>query len=718
MIVRWTCPNERSGTSRASAGRRKSVLACCAETMSGQQIGNSDCFPGQGLVQYWTLVKESPPYYQQPWITGVVTGVGLNTEGWNGICADYDWSVFIRPDPDFAWTLTNSAGVTNNDKFLAILRAFMPEAITPELLAIVRVIECEVHNIAPIRDALWLPGRFAVGSRVEAIGWWVEDHGHDAKTEIHPTIVLIGGDRRTGDRFNIYAAQDTSGRFDVANAAIQQELPIPFPPADAVDLLRPGSDSLVNTLDEYALCDAVNKVEIFGLTDAQYLELWAQIGSRVVARPSGFYNGSLILDFYLSGASPFVAPVYHGDFARGQQALLEQTVVASQTQVNGRKVLVFDVTMHLADPDVGALAYRQWRFDDALAAGGHTSRTSQGQEVQFQLRYGPAAGWTQTQLRAGVIGSTRALDWSPGRRSNVNQTSPFGESRFFVQAARAFTIQPSRLKLKVDALTGPLPLHGAAKVLVPTTPTCTVGYRVEAQTELLPGAALMELGWTFRISQLSDGTPADRRVEVDTTVDHVMEDSGFGFDYSFATAEPTKISIGFHSMNPFAPVVGGTIFQTSGNAVRVHVDCRLLTDLGEVATATSSQLHALPCASDMSIGEMLEYIERVTIAIEQLIARGIPINPWPEPVLKNIWPPPDVTKGNPLRPRRRVPEVERLQRITTKWIDGGRLDRQELTQLATALGRGRRLSPLGSRVQAISPSPSERDFRDGAKQPL
>ena len=130
--------------------------------MSGQQIGNSDCFPGQGLVQYWTLVKESPPYYQQPWITGVVTGVGLNTEGWNGICADYDWSVFIRPDPDFAWTLTNSAGVTNNDKFLAILRAFMPEAITPELLAIVRVIECEVHNIAPILASgsvrCWLEG--------------------------------------------------------------------------------------------------------------------------------------------------------------------------------------------------------------------------------------------------------------------------------------------------------------------------------------------------------------------------------------------------------------------------------------------------------------------------------------------------------------------------------------------------------------------------------
>src|SRR5207248_1769593 len=115
-----------------------------------------------------------------------------NTEGWHGICADYDWNINVATDLGYGWLLTNSYGDINENG----------------------LIELEIHVARAIRNAIWLPSRFPSGTWIEAKGWWVQDYGHDAKTELHPVKLLIGG-KRTSQQFNVFAAQDESNRFDV-----------------------------------------------------------------------------------------------------------------------------------------------------------------------------------------------------------------------------------------------------------------------------------------------------------------------------------------------------------------------------------------------------------------------------------------------------------------------------------------------------------------------
>lgn len=72
-------------------------------------------------------------------------------------------------------------------------------------------IELEVYSPGSI-NVLDLPSLFPVGTRIKAYGWWVEDHAHGERTELHPLIYMISNSLDSY-RFKIFMSQDYSERF-------------------------------------------------------------------------------------------------------------------------------------------------------------------------------------------------------------------------------------------------------------------------------------------------------------------------------------------------------------------------------------------------------------------------------------------------------------------------------------------------------------------------
>jgi hypothetical protein len=114
-------------------------------------------------------------------VVGILTDVhagkpkGVNRQWWPFSNEDGDTGIKIRPNPPFHYLLVNEGGNQNEDGN----------------------IECEINVWPPARSehgnwvdsmrSAWPPA-----SEVTAVGIWVEDLGHDNKTELHPVDIVFG----------------------------------------------------------------------------------------------------------------------------------------------------------------------------------------------------------------------------------------------------------------------------------------------------------------------------------------------------------------------------------------------------------------------------------------------------------------------------------------------------------------------------------------------
>jgi hypothetical protein len=136
---------------------------------------------------------------------------------------DGDWSLVIKPDPEFAHLAVNSSGAVNPDQ---------------------GNIECEVLSVLGKSSEESVLGPL-MGKKVSVWGHWVEDISHDHKTEIHPMSTLLLEDPVAGysKRFQVLVQCDNSG-FNVvrpfsppdAKTAIDSTVWVQFPPVVDDDL--------------------------------------------------------------------------------------------------------------------------------------------------------------------------------------------------------------------------------------------------------------------------------------------------------------------------------------------------------------------------------------------------------------------------------------------------------------------------------------------------
>jgi hypothetical protein len=104
-------------------------------------------------------------------LIGVVTGDNYSNHNGPLSVDDWDWSIFVRPDPGFENLATNLGGIQNDGG----------------------IIECEIQTPNGLQD--WASThRYIdplIGHTVTMVGTWVEDISHNSKTEIHPITSVL-----------------------------------------------------------------------------------------------------------------------------------------------------------------------------------------------------------------------------------------------------------------------------------------------------------------------------------------------------------------------------------------------------------------------------------------------------------------------------------------------------------------------------------------------
>ena len=129
--------------------------------MSGPKVGD-----GKYVWQSWSLISDDWRKHRR-YLSGVLMG---NTK----ISGDKDWNFFVRPDAGYRPLLINDDGDENPPR--------------TEEQGGDKSIELEVQSGG--RRKLPLIEKFPGGKGVwvQAYGWWVQDHAHGERTELHPLI--------------------------------------------------------------------------------------------------------------------------------------------------------------------------------------------------------------------------------------------------------------------------------------------------------------------------------------------------------------------------------------------------------------------------------------------------------------------------------------------------------------------------------------------------
>jgi len=403
------------------------------------QVILSDDWTGSefGGVRNWSLISSRErveflgTIYKKRW--------------WDCWYCDDDLNMLVRPDGAYDFVTRNRSERRNRRR-----DNFIDER---------GLIELEIRTDPEVFDAV-----IRAGMRVWAKGWWVQDSGHDDKTELHPLQILIGtngADPLSADSFSVFIGQDTSGRFTVSENTYLQQVSVPI--GNFLDVVRVER---TQTMPDATFGSVYERSRI-------------SVGNyRVIHRQ---YPELSVLDVLIALAPHFgtlpYSPAYAAEFSRSQSFGFKDKSQYRVATIGGQKAVEILVSPEF--PNWGLVTSR-WILEDWSAPGGYQqiNNPTPPNRTNFTLRYSPVLGLSQTSWTLSASSDDRGPAHFP--------LDSFADRRYY-QKSRTYEIRPSTITLRGSVDGGWTQNHLGSLFIVPCAPEETV----TAREGLLPEIGLV-----------------------------------------------------------------------------------------------------------------------------------------------------------------------------------------------------------------------------------
>jgi hypothetical protein len=497
---------------------------------------------GTNPFQDWYWIDPTRPFTT---VTGTISRtINLNTgDPWD----DGDWNIYVVPDDGSV--LKNRAGQANSNG----------------------EIEFEINTRGRPSD---LANHFPVGSRIEGYGEWVEDTGHDNKTELHPLYWM-----RTLNKnpITLFMGQDDTGRCVDAQNLLWEGFEFPIPAQ--YPIVRPGAIPPSNTQifhESAKIACGTTKAYVSpnGYVLWVYLDSWWFSDCESVGR-------------VIHGDSPY----YFGTIERSTASLLKETLTYSvATEVGtGQKIAFLKVEAELDSPPQGNLVYSKWEYESSAGAIIGTVgeiRNQPPHKLAFSMPYAPALGYNQNKWRLSVSASTKSYGVEQPQSS-----SEFAQEveRTLVTEGRTYALDTSEISFKRTEKEG-----GVCPDAV---------YLTIDQSKLLPQIALRSIRWYAKILRDADGYTVSNPVEVLVTPQAPLDDVGFlAQTYNATYNDPDR--------DKRFDVIWKQLSSGQPNLAQIAVAARGVTELGEQVEATEL-LSSLCGIAPFSYHQIMDYSYRL-----------------------------------------------------------------------------------------------------------
>ena len=428
---------------------------------------------GTHVGQDWYLRNNSRPYIQ---VSGTIAKkVKINEDSFDpenfiGIFDDGDWNICLKPAPGEEYVLVNSIGKVNkasglcNDDGLIELEV----RAGPDFLV----------SLGPV--PIDLPSIFPIGTEVTTYGQWVEDSGHDRKTELHPLQWMAS---RNMNPTWIWVSQDNTARFATPLNWGWFDLPLPIENT----FVRPGAVPQSTT----QIIHEQSRLHMDLGQSADATQAMASIGLDHVVRLKVQLDKGPFFDCEFAGGGQIITEGsnYLGRFELSSAPLLKDTISATVFKAHDvdtntdYKTVRIDVAAELNSPPQGPLVYSKWRYDMGPGVAKTETITIESPSPhrrQFAWTYAPSQGpnWGKTSWSLDVVGATQPEDDSPKFEKPYQRT--------FIGERRIYQIVPSMISL------------------VRYDKGSSTDINID-DSKLFPGVALTTLNWTIEIKRNSVG---------------------------------------------------------------------------------------------------------------------------------------------------------------------------------------------------------------------
>lgn len=455
---------------------------------------------------------------------------------------DGDWNIHVRPDDPSV--LRNSNGTTNSGG----------------------QIEFEVNSRGTQSN---LAAHFPSGTRVEGYGEWVEDTGHDQKTELHALNWL-----RTIDAnpMKLFVAQDDTGRFVNAQNLLWESFSFPVAlqyPIVRVNAIPPSGTEIFHETARIARGTTRAGISPTGYTLWVFLNSW-------------WFSNCENVGLVTYGDSPH----YFAEIQRSKQPLLHEKLTYSvSTEVGtGQKIALLRIEIDLDQPSQGSLAHSRWRYESSagtVIGTAEENKTTPPHRLVFSMPYAPAIGYTQNTWRMSVSASTLPMD------ADVPQGSTdFAQNvtRTYLAEGRTYTIGKSRIFFdRTNKGSGVCP---------------EAVYLTVNDSELLPQIHLRANRWYVKKLRDKDGFTVSNPSEVEVTLQTPLSDPGFSA-HTYGPPNERRLDV------QWTPLPSG---QT--NLAIVEAKARGVTELGEEIEATA-WLSAICGIAPFSYSQLMDFSFRL-----------------------------------------------------------------------------------------------------------
>jgi hypothetical protein len=489
---------------------RAALLCLCVSQPGLSQQSGCDYHPHQN----WFFVN---PNLRKAFVTGTLLQKTRRST------SDADWNFFLQPD-DGSF-LKNSSNHANDNG----------------------IVELEIDsrgNPANLNDL------FPNGARVEVYGEWVEDSGHDDKSEIHPIYWIRTLNRNPA---SIFVGQDDSGRFvdatGVRYETIDFAIPVEFPlvtptihPPSRTQLFHEVGKLARGTAGAYA---------------------WPGTFSISADLQSWWFNNCEWTGVARAGWSP----VYWSTVESSTAPLLTESVtywVSIENHPDGtaQKIAGVDVDVQLASPAGVPFTHSEWDYESSSGITGmiHVVVPQAPHKIHFSMPYAPADDFNQHTWRVNVFATTMS--------GNISHTGSIQDAvsvdRTVAIESRVYGIIPSSISFSRTDKSGK-----------PGVCADNVHLTVN-RTGLLPQIGLRNgsLGWSVAVLRNADGSNNSNPAVVPVTVSAPLSNAGFTA-VTFSPPSEEELALQWQHL---------TAGET--NLSRVKVTASAVTELGENVSAT------------------------------------------------------------------------------------------------------------------------------------
>jgi hypothetical protein len=548
-------------------------------------------------------------------LTGRIGYVTRNDNTNPAVCPDQDgdWNIHLVPDNASSFLLRNSSNKANSTLKETVC-GVTAAGIIGDIFgsADVADIEAEVLSSSAARG-MDLESRFRPGLPVVARGYWVEDSGHEDKTELHP-LTFLDADLGFGSS-TVAIIQEDSSRFVTSGWDLIETYTRAFPRERLARQLQDGAAPQTLTtygtavLRETSLLDDTSH----RLCSATFNTQHHRSQMTTWLSPNG------VADFYLlmppNDSWDCVDHALLVDYDAAEFTGLSETIDTKLRNVTWTddagirrqgKSLETTVDLQLiAPPDDLAtlngsagsnpLAYSVWRYQQTsgldMKAKSYDEEQTTGHHVQLKLLYHPDLGATATSWSVDVAASTRSKGWSPALEPPAadGMSGPF--RRDFVHDSRIYSITPSQFDLGIDEVAEPISLGNLTR-------SCKDRFEVRASTApFINGVGLREIKWRVQPLKSSNGvaysgTTTDIGLTGGLPVSSSFSDANVEVD----RADGRHVTVSFKDLGWLSVQADTRIFDapwSPNNHSVVELRAMGTSELGETVTLKTEAL-ALP----------------------------------------------------------------------------------------------------------------------------